>query len=148
MLDSGPLGMLTNPNASPENMRCRFWLRLLAAIGMVVVLPEIADYEIRREFIRARKTRGLRRLEELRNAPGVYYLPLTSMTMLRAAELWAIARQRGTPTADDSSLDVDVILAAQAQSMEEQGDSVTVATTNVRHISFFVHAAEWQQISD
>ena len=33
--------------------------------------------------------------------------------MRRAAELWAQARQRGQPTADDRTIDGDMILAGQ-----------------------------------
>jgi len=30
------------------------------------VLPEIADYEVRRELIRAKKNKGIKRLDELK----------------------------------------------------------------------------------
>jgi len=77
-------------------------------------VPEIADYEVRRELLRARKTRGLERLDLIRKTLG--YLPLTTNMMLKAAELWTQARNQGTPTADRKALDCDVISAAQALS--------------------------------
>lgn len=46
------------------------------------------------------------------------------------------------PTADDKELDGDVILAAQA----EQADAL-VATENVGHLSRFVDAQAWRDIS-
>ena len=52
-----------------------------------------ADYEVRRELLRARKAEGLARLDALEEA--LEYLPLTSAAMRRAAELWAEARQQG-----------------------------------------------------
>jgi hypothetical protein len=111
------------------------------------VLSEISDYEVRRELIRARKIRGLQYLDAMRSDSGVRFSPLTSETMLRAAELWARARQRGHPTADPKALDCDVILAAQAQLEEEKGSSVLVATSNVGHLAHFVAAEEWHKIS-
>lgn len=138
--------MVSNPNASPENVQCLFWLRYLAASGVEIVLPEIADYEVRRELIRARKTSGIRRLDALRNEPSVSYLPLTTGTMLRPAELWARARQQGRSTADPKALDCDVILADQAQLAAEGGRNIIVATTNVDHLRLFVSAAEWHEI--
>jgi hypothetical protein len=63
LLDAGPLGMITNPKSSPENEACKDWLAKLAAEGVDIVIPEIADYEVRRELLRAGKDRGLGRLE-------------------------------------------------------------------------------------
>jgi hypothetical protein len=53
----------------------------------------------------------------------------------------------GKPTASDLSLDADVIIAAQAALLIDDGDAVTVATHNVSHLSRFVPAARWQDIS-
>jgi hypothetical protein len=60
--------------------------------------------------------------------------------------LWALARTEGYATADDSALDCDVILAAQAQLAAEDGFVVTVATTNVGHLGRFVDARPWEAI--
>lgn len=70
LLDSSPLGMATNPNASAVNDECSRWLEALLAKGITVKVPEICDYEIRRELLRAKKVRGLQRLDDLRNAVG------------------------------------------------------------------------------
>jgi predicted nucleic acid-binding protein len=112
--------------------------------GAQVLVPEISDYEVRRELLRANKTRSIARLNGLKSALG--YLPITTNVMLRAAELWAQARNMGKPTASDQALDADMILAAQA-SLIADGDSVTVATTNVAHLSLFVPGARWQDIA-
>ena len=58
LLDAGPLGMVTNPKSSPENEACKNWLSDLAYKGVEIVIPEIADYEVRRELVRAGKDRG------------------------------------------------------------------------------------------
>ncbi len=69
------------------------------------------------------------------------YLPLTTNVMLKAAELWAQARNQGTATADAKTLDCDVILAAQA--LSENG---IIATENIGHLSLFVGAKDWRDI--
>ena len=137
LLDAGPLGMVSNPKASARNRACYDWLRSVAAEGGTVLVPEIADYEVRRELLRANKTSGLARLDLLKQALG--YLPLNTTVMLRAAELWAQVRRSGMPTADRQALDCDAILAAQA--LEVRG---IVATDNVGHLSRFVDARHWR----
>ena len=139
LLDAGPLGMISNPNASITNSACYQWMESLVLNGDEVLVPEIADYEVRRELLRAQKTHGLARLDILKNSLG--YLPLTTSVMLKAAELWAQARNSGLPTADPKALDCDVILAAQA--LEKDG---IVATENVGHLARFVDARDWRDI--
>lgn len=139
VLDTGPLGRISNPRASARNTGCYQWLEGLVQQGIPVFVPEIADYEVRRELIRAQKTRGLARLDLLKATLG--YLPITTSVMLHAAELWAQARQQGHPTADPQALDCDVILAAQALSL-----NALVATENVGHLSLFVEARLWHDI--
>jgi predicted nucleic acid-binding protein len=145
MLDAGPLGMVTNPKTSSAICQeCKLWLDDLPLKGYEVMLPEIADYEVRRELLRVGKFAGIRRLDQLKAA--ITYRPITTEVMLKAAELWAEARRRGRPTADPKALDGDVILAAQATLVEEQGNKVIIATTNVGHLSQFVDAREWQLV--
>ena len=122
---------------------CGQWLRDAATAGATVVVPEIADYEVRRELIRARRTAGIARLDAL--ISQVEYLVITTAAMRRAAEIWASARQGGRPTAADAALDGDVILAGQAITLNRTG--LIIATTNVRHLSRFVPAALWTEIA-
>jgi len=144
-LDSGPLGMVTNPKtSSTEVQECKVWLNSLMRRGEIIILPEIADYEVRRELIRAGKLAGIKRLDELKSQ--IPYRPLTTEVMLLAAQLWADARKRGKPTAEANALDGDVILAAQAILEANQGHEVIIATTNVGHLSQFIDAREWRLI--
>jgi len=113
-----------------------------------VLVPEISDYEVRRELLRAGKSRGLSRLDHL--AEDLGYLHITTEAMRLAARFWADARRQGQPTASDEALDGDVILAAQAVALaeeEEEGlDDVVVATTNVGHLSRLAAAERWEEI--
>ena len=144
LLDAGPLGMITNPKSSPENEACKNWLASLAYSGVEVVIPEIADYEVRRELLRAGKDRGLGRLDALKRMLG--YAPITTPVMLKAAEFWAAARKLGRQSAGDASLDADMILAAQASAMARDGEETVIATTNVRHLALFASAHIWREI--
>ena len=142
VLDSGPLGLVTNPGGSKEAAACGQWLLNAEAGGATVMVPEIADYEVRRELLRARRTAGIARLDAL--SAQVEYLALTTSAMRQAATFWAEARQQGRPTAADPALDGDVILAAQAATLGRA--DVIVATTNVRHLPRFVPAELWTDI--
>jgi predicted nucleic acid-binding protein len=145
LLDTGPLGMVTNPQATVQTERCNRWMEGLLARGVRVLIPEIADYELRRELLRAEKVAGLRRLDALVEA--LDYLPITTAAMRQAAVFWAEARRQGRPTADDKALDGDVILAAQAVLAKTEDDVAIVATENVGHLSRFVTAYVWWEIS-
>lgn len=143
LLDSGPLGMISHPRNHPE---IKLWLANLLRSGVNVKIPEIADFEVRRELLRANKTKGIQRLDNLINQIG--YLPITRQVMLKAAEFWAQARKQGQPTADNKVLDADVILAAQAFIISNQDQEVIIATTNVRHLTRFVNAKTWNEITE
>ena len=143
LLDAGPLGLVTNPKQSPQSLACTQWLQSMVARNARIIIPEIADYEIRRELLRADKTGGLDRLNAL--ADLLEYLPLTTAAMRQAAHFWALARQQGQPTAGDKTIDGDMILTAQAMTLGVS--DLVIATTNVGHLSRFVPARLWQDIA-
>jgi predicted nucleic acid-binding protein len=144
LLDSGPLGMVTNPKAKGLPLACQQWLKTLLKRGERFAIPEIADYEVRRELLRANLLKSVRRLDHLTQT--LEYIPIQTDTMLLAANLWAEIRKRGQPTADRKALDGDVILAAQAQILANETAEVIIATTNVGHLSRFATALNWQDI--
>jgi hypothetical protein len=74
-------------------------------------------------------------------------VPLTTEIMLQAASFWAQARNMGKPTAPDTALDGDVILAAQAEVLSSEGHQVVIAATNVKHLNLFVDARLWRDIN-
>lgn len=143
LLDSGPLGSLTHPRAE-QNEVVRNWLTTLISAGMNVVVPEIIDYELRRKMLHIESKVSIRRLDELKE--NIAYAPLNTQVMLRAAKLWAETRKQGLPTAPEERLDIDVILAAQAQDHSVEAGNVVIATGNPRHLSRFVNARNWHEI--
>jgi len=142
LLDAGPLGLVTNPKRSPQSLACAQWLQLVVNRDARIILPKIADYEVRRELLRANKTKGIAQLNAL--VELLEYLPITTAAMRLAALLWAQARQQGQPTAGDKTIDSDMILAGQAITLG--ASNVIIATTNVGHLARFTPANLWQNI--
>ena len=141
-LDSGVIGLITNPNLSAEGISCAKWLLSHINKGNQIIIPAIVDYEVRRELLRANKVKGLARLDEL--IDSLEYLPINTEAMRQAAVFWAEARQKGQPTASDKTIDADMILVAQVFVVDVQNK--VIATTNVGHLSRFVVADVWQNI--
>ncbi|MFA6450525.1 MAG: PIN domain-containing protein [bacterium] len=142
LLDTGILGMATHPTGNSD---VKEWLQKILSYGYIAVIPEICDYELRRELLRAGKYRSIARIDTLKSI--LVYLPIDTSMMLRAAEFWAEARKKGMPTADDKALDADAILSAQAVVLQEQKRMETIiATTNIGHISRFTQADIWMNI--
>lgn len=149
-IDSGILGKLCNPNSSAEVDAIRDWLYSLLAKGIFVVSSDICDYEVRRslilESLRRPNISSIQDLNDLQDL--ITFLPLTNQVIKEAANLWAEARIQGIPTADEKSLDADVIICAQYKLLAESypGRYVVIATTNVSHLNRFTEAKEWQEI--
>jgi predicted nucleic acid-binding protein len=145
LLDTNILTRLCHPHKD-INASVNEWLeKLLGLNSFTVIIPEIADYEVRRGLMHVAlksgqsTTRSLLRLDLLTEM--LEYLPLNTATMRRAAGLWAESRLAGLPTAVEVALDGDVLLAAQA--LEVSG---VVVTENIRHLSRFVESRLWQNI--
>ncbi|MBD6614891.1 type II toxin-antitoxin system VapC family toxin [Komarekiella sp. 'clone 1'] len=143
LLDTHPLSKVTHPKIYSKVQE---WLKFLRENKTVIRVPEIADYELRRELLRQGNLKSINRLNKLSQ---ICLIPLTPETMQKAAELWAWVRKLGKPTASNDSLDGDVILAAQAILQLKSFDEVIVVTTNLKHISRFeskgIDIADWQQ---
>jgi len=149
LLDSGPLGLITQPKISTEVVAINRWLLDRLRADDQIRVPAIVHYEIRRELLRAEKNAGLIRLDGFVESDADRYLPLTDQALRLAAELWAQTRRGGRPTAEALALDVDVILAAHAQALTLKANSeILVVTTNPRHLRPFVDARIWADIAD
>ncbi len=138
ILDSGPLGRLTHADYS-RNREIRAWLAALLDRDVSVFLPEIADFEIRRNLIVENLTGSLANLDALPSL--ITYVPITTVDMREAAQLWARSRKAGRSIGDPKELNADVILAAQALRL-----GATVATDNTGHLGQFTDARLWPSI--
>ncbi len=145
LLDSSPLGVVSNPARTAEVIAITHWASSCLAAGHRLYIPEVIDYELRRELLRAGKSNGIAKLDSFKTR--FRYLPITTAAMLLAADLWANSRRIGIPTGDPKKLDIDVILAAQALTLGVLAQEVIVATYNVTHISRFAPAALWENIA-
>jgi hypothetical protein len=58
LLDSGRLGMLVRAPSKSRIVRCLTWLKASLATGALVVISEIAHYEMRRELLRTLQGSG------------------------------------------------------------------------------------------
>ena len=146
IIDSGVLFTLISTSKVKEVTDCQDWFYYLLSRSALVVTSAICNYEVKRELIRRKKVPELDNLNQLKTL--IDFLPVDEPTLELAAELWAEARNKGLPTADDLSLDADVIICAQYKLLSEAypGRYVVIATTNVKHLSRFTEAKEWQEI--
>jgi predicted nucleic acid-binding protein len=146
ILDSGPFGLAAHPKFSPDSAKLKAWLASTLVSGARVVVPEVVEFEVRRELIRAGKTNSVARLDALADRLGT--LPVDRQVWRLASELWAEARLHGVSTAPDAALDADVILVAVARLATKDGASVLVVTGNVGHLGRFVDAMDWRALAD
>ena len=148
VLDSGPLGALANPKATETSRAAQAWLRARVTDDDIIVIPEITDYEVRRELLRAGFHQSVKQLDSLRVFLNV--VPIDGEQLQEAASLWAEARNLGRPAKSDHGLDADMILIAQsraAAALYGNGNGTIIATTNTKHLDLFTDAREWQLIT-
>lgn len=144
LLDSAPLGLLVH-GRSDEGHQARQWIYHLLDKGHQLYIPEIVDYELRRELVRIQSP-SLAYLNALPQIPGFTYLSVTKRVFHRAAQLWANSRNQGHVTADKHALDIDVLLAATALLLPARGYEKVIATTNVKHLHALAPALHWEVI--
>jgi predicted nucleic acid-binding protein len=144
-VNSGPLGYAFTPTVNDEHLRCSQWLEALVLKGERLAIAEIVDYECRRGWLRHENHPALAKLDSAKAA--FIYVPISTPAMVLAAEFWAASRKGGYATTTDQRLDADVILAAQASTFVPSGSEIVVATLHVKHLSRFVSAKKWDEIT-
>ena len=147
-LDTGPLGLVSHPRPSPEAIECLDRVAEWVEAGVRVLVPAVADYELRREYLRRNSTSALKRLDALPEL--LEYVPLSDEALRRAAALWARTRQAGRATADPKALDGDCIIASQvrleAEALGLSEDEWIIATVDVGDMPRLAPAARWRDI--
>jgi predicted nucleic acid-binding protein len=145
LLDSNILGQIVQPTVEENRPVVTTIARLFHDVRFRVYFPEIVDYELRRKLLhlaqrphQARKwaQEGLKVLDRLVSTD---YIPITTETMRLAAKLWAQTRISGLSRGPEDRLDVDVILAAQAQQVGGQ-----ILTTNEKHFRDIAEVFDWR----
>ena len=149
VLDTSPLGLLTQRPGHAAGDVCKSWAADLNRFGCLFFVPEIADYELRREFVRQGNAAAVRWLDMFNADVNGAYLPLTTSEVRFAAGLWAQVRNSGKPTAPPDALDGDALIAAQAALLDPSVFGlfgVVVATANAGHLSTLTTAVLWSDI--
>lgn len=137
VLDTSVAGYLCHPRRYSD---VKLWYR--GALGVrryEFFLPEIVDFELRRELLRLKSGHALAALDAI--PAEAKYIPLTTATMRDAAALWAGLWGKGLPVGSADALGADVILAAQARAVD-----ATVVTANPRHLGRMVPVAAWTDL--
>lgn len=154
VLDTNILGVLATPNDSESLERegesrevyyCTEWLYRLLSKGAQVVIPNICDYEIRRELIRISSS-SVEELNNLRESLDCY--EVTFDVLEEAAEIWAESRKISQPNTQKENIDVDCIVAACCRVLEREnsGRVVILATKNIKDFQRTTNCALWQDI--
>lgn len=153
LLDTGVLGIIINSKPSEKNKdevrECNKWLEEILNNNHRIVVPEISDYEQRRELILNNNLNSIQRLDNL--IIRADYFRITTNVMRKASELWAFARKEGKQTADNKALDGDVILCAQAIIAKNEGIDTIIATTDFKDLNrllknYYIPARRWRDI--
>lgn len=150
VLDETPLSLLAQKTGHAQGDVCKSWYITLVQAGNRFYVPEIADFDLRRELLRAGKTASITRLDAFIAAVPDRYLPLTTPAVRLAAALWAQVRNQGRTTAPPEALDGDTLIAAQANLFNPAAfglSATVVATANVGHLNALTNAALWSDIT-
>lgn len=151
VIDSGPLGEIIKRHPSADTIR---WIEFINENKIALRIPEIIDYETRRELIlqglkgNIESYKSISNLTKYRQTNRL--IPLEpSITLTDACELWADLRFNSQPTADRKNIDVDVILVTQALSMKKDFDEIIIVTGNLSDLRRFSHLGikiwDWKQ---
>ncbi len=145
LLDSNILACVVRPEVAENREVAQAMIAFLENPQFSILVPEVIDYELRRKLLHLGKHQHHARkwareaLTLLNELVEVGYVPLTTSAMRMAAELWARTRAEGRLRGTEDSLDVDVILAAQAKQVRGQ-----VVTMNERHFRGLVDVFDWR----
>jgi hypothetical protein len=153
-LDSNILSLINSRSTSPEPIACEQWFYNISRKARLVS-SELCLYEVRRGLLKAsfqaadrKLVPGLQGLQELEAEDWVEFLVADRQVLDIAAELWAKAAANGQTSRSEKDIDIDIIISAHYQILVDEypGQQVVVATKNLKHLSRFCTAANWQDI--
>jgi len=155
ILDSNILALLVtnideklseDQKLTTEIYQCTEWFYRLLSKGVYIIVSDICDYEVRREFIRI-KSKSVQELDNLRDL--IEFQEVTFAVLEKAAELWAEARYMSQSNKIKENIDVDCILAAQWCLLQEQypGRKVIIGTKNIKDFQRVTDCDVWQNIT-
>ena len=157
-LDTNILGLVAKPRKSfndslDESDRVQQWFYGLLSKGVRVVTSTLCEYEFRRGLLEPSNTSteiapGIIELDNLANSGVLEFIDVSREDSILAAQMWVDAQAEGRPTSDKKKIDIDVIISAQCLILRQEnpGQKVIIATTNIKHISRYCEAANWQDI--
>jgi hypothetical protein len=157
-LDTNVLGLLAKPTksfdeSSDESYRVQQWFYSLHSRGVRVVTSTLCDYEFRRGLLEpsakaSELAPGVIEIDTLANTGMLKFITVSREHTILAAQMWIDAQAEGRPTSDKNKIDIDVIISAQCLILQQEnpGRKVVMATTNIKHISRYCEAANWQDI--
>jgi hypothetical protein len=152
LLDSGVLGLLCNPNHRQDVQELWAWFQQKLEEKCRLCSPDVCAYEVRRGLclnqIKTGRADGLNALDRFVFEEIIQLVSTNREIVKLSSELWAESKIKGIPTAPDNSLDIDIIICATHRWLEgEHPDrQVVTVTKNVRHLSRFINAVEWQTV--
>jgi predicted nucleic acid-binding protein len=76
VLDSTPLGLVLQKGTYPQANACRAWLERITIAGHRVVIPDLIDFEVRRELLRLGRKTAVDWLNRLYENPQIDRLPV------------------------------------------------------------------------
>ena len=85
LLNSYPLSLASAPARVAVATAVTNWTVACLAAGHKIYIPEVIDYELRRELLRAGKAGSVKKLDGLKAL--LRFLPISSPAMLLAADL-------------------------------------------------------------
>ena len=152
-LDTNTLNFLCNPNQFAEAVECEKWFYTSYSRGVSFFTSDLCDYEIRRGLIAScirsnKNSKGLSILNQCRNDGYISFLAVTKEVLDIASELWARSSVNSQSNKDVKNIDVDIIISAHCQLLSDNqpGQRVIVATINIKDLSIYCEAANWQDI--
>lgn len=151
LIDSGVLGILSNPNESATTIKCEEWLYNKIVKGCTILTSQICKYEVKRSLLLCQEQKpsqvsGIQKLAELENL--IDFIDVKPPDIETACQLWVQSIVEGIQVAPMMDVNFDIIICAQFKrlELENPGREIVIATTNLRHLQRFVKADLWENL--